>query len=105
MKIELDYDNKVIKLENKTELKNFVETIQNILPDWEEWTLDTNTTINWSNPIVIDRTSNPYIPIQPWWEKPYVWCGPESDVYYGEYTINSTNQNEPVSGKYQIEIK
>ncbi len=102
MKIELDYDNKVIKLENKTELKMFIETIQKILPDWKSWTLDTNTTIHWTNPITINPT--PYIPSpRPWWEEPYIWYI-DSPTTGDPYTFSSTLQSEPVSGKYQIEV-
>lgn len=100
MKIELDYDNKLIKLENKTELKVFIETIQKILPDWEKWTLDTNTIINWSNPITI--TTIPYIHVpRPWWEQPYVYYGTDGTNYIGDMSSNT----EPVTGKYQIEVK
>ena len=104
MKIELDYDSKLIKLENKVELKKFVETIQKILPDWEDWSLDTNTTINWTNPITINPPL-PYIPIRPWWEQPLITFCDGTDNSNINYEFNSTLTSEPVSGKYQIEIK
>lgn len=103
MKIELDYDNKIINLENRTELKKFIKTIQKILPDWEEWTLDTHTTINWSNPITIPYVPVDPYPIRPWWEKPYIWYG-DAPTSGSDYTFTSTLECEPSSGKYQIEI-
>ena len=99
MKIELDYDNKIIRLENQTKLSIFVEKIQKILPDWKEWTLDTNTTINWNNPVVINPS--PYIPVKPWWEHPYIWCddGQTTVRYFSDTTT------EPITGTHQIEVK
>jgi hypothetical protein len=103
MKIELDYDNKIINLENRTELKKFIKTIQKILPDWQEWMLDTHTTINWTNPITIPYVPVEPYPIRPWWEQPYVWYGDSPRVTY--HTNTSVLESEPVSGKYQIEVK
>lgn len=65
MKIQLDYKQKTITLENNVSLSDFIERIQSILPDWKEWTLSTNTTLtHWVNPIVIDRV--PLYPQNPW---------------------------------------
>ncbi len=76
MKIQLDYDNKVVTIENDVNLGDFVDRIQELLPEWDKWNLNTQTIINnWQNPIVIDR----YIPNLPWWEHlPTIVSGPVS---------------------------
>jgi len=106
MKIELDYDTKTIKLGSQTELKTFIKTIKRILPDWDNWILDTNTEIKWDSPIIIrdyvQPQIQPYIPPQPWWEQPIIYMG---DGTGESYLSTNTLANEPVSGQYQLEIK
>jgi hypothetical protein len=55
MKIQLDFAEKSIKLEDNVNLGEFTKKIKKLIPDWADWTLTTNTIIhNWTNPIVID---------------------------------------------------
>ena len=79
MKIQLDFDMKIIKVENKVNLFDFVTKIKNILPDWKIWHLECNTVINnWTNPIVIDRWhpyTYPYNPVT--WE---ATCGDNQET-------------------------
>ena len=64
MKLQLDFSKKVITIENSVNLNDFFKKIKNILPDWKDWKMDTNTNIVWSNPIYIDRWHDyPYNPI------------------------------------------
>lgn len=77
MKIQIDFDNKIITLENNVNLKEFYDRIKMLLPDgeWKNYNIDTNTVINnWKDPIYIPYTP---IPINPyhWWNEPFVWCG------------------------------
>lgn len=39
MKIQLDYELKVITLQSDVNLKEFVDKIQKLLPDWKEWNI------------------------------------------------------------------
>lgn len=70
MKIQLDTENKTIKLESEVELSKLVETLEELLPDgkWREFTLQTNTTITrWDYPVIIrERTLTPWYD-QPWY--------------------------------------
>lgn len=69
MKIQIDFDNKVIRLENSVNLGEFIDKIKLMLSDWNSFQLETNVTINnWSNPIIIDRyPTTPY----PWYSPFY----------------------------------
>lgn len=115
MKIQLDYDLKEIRLEKDINLGEFVEKIQEILPDFKDWKLSTNNIINWTNPIIIDRYPSPIQPYdggpqtpQPWWEWPQITC--ESGNINASVCINDTNTSvefearEPNSGTFCIEI-
>lgn len=69
MKIQLDTDNKTIKLESNVELNELIKTLEKLLPKelWKEFTLETNVVINnWSNPIIIEKSRPPY-PYYPWY--------------------------------------
>lgn len=104
MKIQLNYDSKIVTVEKMVKLVKFIEAIQRILPDWEEWELSTHTEIIWRNttPIVIERdnwVSFPHF-------HPYqVWTGTAPN------TVASTTQPEldhrestTPSGVYQLQI-
>lgn len=77
MKIQLDTENKTIKLEKDVVLSKLIETLDKLLPngEWKEFTLETNTVIHqWSNPVVIPSVipypvptyPRPYCP-RPYW--------------------------------------
>ncbi len=97
MKINLDYDRKIIGLESNTNLGEFFEKITKILPDYKEWSLNTNTQIVWNNPITI-----PYIPTypRPLWEPRYYING-ASETLGG---IQVGMDNIMAKGDYNIEI-
>lgn len=70
MKLQLDTENKKIKLESTVKLKDLVKTLNSLFPnkEWKDYDLETNTTIvGWTNPIIINP---PYY--QPYWERPWV---------------------------------
>ena len=81
MKIQIDTESKVIKVEDKVNLKDLYKQLQKLFPnkEWEAYDLETNVTIyNWSNPVVIKEYPigiNPYIPVYPWWQQPTITCG------------------------------
>lgn len=65
MKIQIDTNTKILKLEENTNLGDFVTALAKLFPDeeWKEYTLETNTIINnWVNPIIIDRWRYDYYP-------------------------------------------
>lgn len=47
MKLTIDFDNKVIKVESSSKLSTLFEVLNNMFPNetWKEYTIDTNTTI------------------------------------------------------------
>lgn len=80
MKIQLDYEHKIITLDQDTNLGEFMDKVQTILPDWKEWKLETHTTISrWQNPVIIEKIEYPTYPSPntdplPWWQQPTITC-------------------------------
>jgi len=101
MKLQLDYDNKSIRLEQSTNLGDFIEKISTILPDFKDWTLTTTTIQNWGNPwIATPIQSNPipsYIPTtdSPWWIS---YQSPD----YNPINCNVRDFAEPTTGTFNI---
>ena len=93
MKLQLDTKAKVIRLEEKVVLKDLIDTLDRLLPkQWEDFTLEVNTTIEWSHPIVIKRE-------YPWWQSPW---------YVGTHTWSNTlgdtgSNYELKAGTYNVE--
>lgn len=98
MKIEIDFDNKVIKLENKVNFKELMEFIQT-LPNWEQFAIDAKTEIVWNpSPIIIERdrwiNPNPYTPRPFWYEQPpvtFTYDGTGKDILEGSYQLELIN--------------
>ena len=68
MKIQLDTENKTIKIEETVLLSELTEALEKLLPkgEWKKFTLETNTVIqNWQAPIVIKEYVDKY-PYYPW---------------------------------------
>jgi hypothetical protein len=94
MKLQLDTTNKIIKIEEVINLGEFMEMLENLLPcdKWKEFKLETQTVINWNNPIIIE----PYYPKPsiPWYDQPWI-----------TYDANGTTINYDLnSGVYNVEI-
>ena len=87
MKIQLDFDNKNITLEKNINLKEFYDKIKQVLPDWKEWSLNTNNIINWSYPYYVRD-----------WERPYIWYNTNNN------TDNINRSNFNTSGIVSLEI-
>ncbi len=85
MKIQLDTTNKTIKLESSENLGDFFKAIKQLLPNdlWKEFTLETNTTITWSNPIIWKYYD--YIP------QPYIYPHPITTPYIYPHPITTPN--------------
>ena len=69
MKIQIDTDNKIIKLEQNVNLLELFNQLNNLLPNnlWYDFVIDVNTKIEWINPIYPNNPSpiQPYYPIIP----------------------------------------
>jgi len=82
MKLQIDTDNKTIKIEEKVNLFDLMNKLQMLFPNdtWKEYTLESTQINNWSNPVYIQ-------PYQQIWNQPYynpfeVYCG-TSNTYQG----------------------
>ena len=97
MKLLLDTTNKTIKIEESVTLGELTDTLEKMLPLglWKEFTLETNTQIVWSNPIVIGNY--PYIVPYP----TYPWYNPPRVTYTNDGMLG---QPQLQSGTYCIEV-
>ena len=60
MKLQIDTENKTIKVDENVLFSDLVKVLNKLLPkEWKNYTLETNSTWYWYNPI-------PYYPSQPW---------------------------------------
>jgi len=77
MKLQIDTDKKVVKIDNSAKIKDILDTLKKILPDYEDYILESNTTIvEWEKPIYIPK----YVPYQPYWYRTNdVWLECKSD--------------------------
>ncbi len=66
MKLQIDTDKKVLRLESDVNLGAFMVKLKVLFPDgaWKDYKLETNVDIQWTNPIYIDRWHKP---TYPWW--------------------------------------
>jgi hypothetical protein len=89
MRIQIDTEDKTIRLEADTMLGEFVESIKKLLPDWESYKLTMGQITYWSHPIVIDRIPiSPYSPPY-WWTSPItVGTGPGSSDFGSTYCVD-----------------
>jgi hypothetical protein len=77
MKLQIDTDLKIIKIEESINFGKLIEILERLLPDqWKEYKLETGTIIYWTNPIQI-IPSNPLPPYSPPynpWGYPIITC-------------------------------
>ncbi len=63
MKLNIDLDNKIIKVDTKVNIKELIDILKSMLPDtWKEFELDTNV-VSVTIKEFKDYTRNPYIPL------------------------------------------
>ena len=78
MKIQIDTDKEVLRLESDVNLGEFMTKIKTLLPNWKNYKLETNVEVVWSNPIYVERYNWPIYPY-PWLVSgdtaSGVWCG------------------------------
>ncbi len=90
MKIQLDTNQKTIRVEESVNLNEFMKAVKNLFPnnEWKEYRIETNTVINWGTyPIYYEpQKFTPY-----WWEQPYTICDGKTvttgERVYGVYNI------------------
>ena len=108
MKIQIDTEAKVIKIEEKVNLGELIEKLNLLLPEdlWKEYTLEPTIINNWNSPIIIDYpkivpniqpitypfTPNdyPYTPQPVWYQDKPFWS--QQIITYGtsNVTIDTT---------------
>lgn len=80
MKIQLDTTQKVIRIEEKVNLKELFDILERLLPNelWKGFDLETTTIINWGSPIIIKPNeiyTQPYTTPTPYpYNFPWITC-------------------------------
>lgn len=89
MKLQIDFENKKIKLLDEVKLGSFVEALKGLFPSkWKEFKLESAVEyINWYNPIVI-REIQPWI--TPWTGTPLTTDPRQHDPYTITYMSKDT---------------
>lgn len=76
MKLKIDFDNKLITLEDKTNLGRFFETIEKISPDWKDYNVEAVKEIIWNYPynerIIVRPYRSIYDSIPDWTVRPSI---------------------------------
>lgn len=83
MKLQLNFDKKTVTLENDVNMGEFFQWFSEKIDNWKEWTVKTNTVVEWREPIVIERHA-PFI-----WPRPYYLDSP-TVTYSSEITSGPT---------------
>lgn len=91
MKIQLDFDTKVVKVEDDVNLHKFVKAVKKLLPNWKEWNIATNSKIEWI----------PYY-LPYWYNEPYVYYTDNTTPVFSDIPLNL---GEVTSGCINVEIK
>ena len=98
MKIQLDTENKVIRLEERVNVEKLLKLLEQLLPrEWMKYDLEINNITNWINPIVIKEI-----------ERPYVYPCPQPSIpNYPWYPYVGDNQGTYVTcnGQYNVEVQ
>jgi hypothetical protein len=101
MKIQLDTNAKIIRIDEMVNLGQFIDELEMILPGgkWKEYHLQALIT-NWVQPYVIQPIYNPARPWHepyPWWTEPWIICdGSTQSIEMKSYDLNA--------GTYNIQI-
>lgn len=80
MKIQLDTTQKIIRIEEKVNLKELFDILERLLPNelWKEFCLETTVITNFGNPIIIKPTEiypQPYTTPTPYpYPLPWITC-------------------------------
>jgi hypothetical protein len=68
MKLQIDTQEKTIKIEEDINLGELIDKLTSMLPEWREYRLQHTTIVNWKDPIKIEKQKiHPYInPVNPY---------------------------------------
>lgn len=106
MKLQLDTTNKTIKLESNVNINDLLKTLKKLFPnsEWQDFTLETHTTINnWNSPVIIREYPERVYPwYQTTWSSGNVTLS-KSDITAGDNTIKSDAVMSLKTGIYNIE--
>jgi hypothetical protein len=94
MRIEIDFDNKIIKVCERVNFKKLYEFVKK-QEDWKDYQLDTQTEIKWG-----------YYPYVSWTTPNYTYNSPTAnnpDSYF-KASFDCANVGDVPTGTYQIEI-
>lgn len=104
MKIQLDTTAKTIKVEERVNLGQLIESLQQMLPrDWKDFTIEANTVIQrWRDPIYIEKYIRPY----EWWNSPWYCNGTTMTAEYKSSNSAELKSAHPElkSGIFNVEI-
>lgn len=103
MKIQIDTDKRIIKLESSSNLGKLIVFLKKILPnEWSSYTLETNTIIKWESPIVYKETRD-------WgqgdWAKRTWLCQTTNTAGAGHYSNNSKLTYDDYTNKFEGKLK
>lgn len=112
MKIQIDTEKKVLRLESDVNLGEFMTKIRVLFPkgEWKDFKLETNVKVEWRNPIYVDRW---HYPTYPWWpnRQPIRYYsggdtinGTASDVNGDVLSASYNGMTVDLNGVYNVEV-
>ncbi len=105
MKLQIDTQNKSIKIEEKVNLKEFFETIDKLFHNlgWKEYSIENTVIWNWSDPIIIEKHVPPYNP-WPWNQPYYINYGGSTNVSGVNGLLNTTTTTNGSTTVFNVEV-
>lgn len=96
MKIKIDFDNRIISIEDRVNLGELNNRLETLFPngEWKKFSLESTVYTYYTNPIVG--------PIKPYWE--YPWYQPSEITNIGYQTDGSTVNINQCFGTYSVEL-
>jgi hypothetical protein len=81
MKLQLNTTDKTVTLEEAVKVGDLTDILEKLLPgEWKTYTIKTNTTFNWGNPIIIREY--PQYPSYPYWWTSPIYSNGETSISY-----------------------
>ena len=90
MKLQIDTELKIIKIEENVNLGEFIGKLDLLFPNdgWKEYKLEVTIINNFTNPIVINDYNNRRLVPNPYPGFPIIYCGEISGNYTPQTTYN-----------------
>ncbi len=114
MKLTIDFDNKVLTLQETVNLNTLISTIKKMFPDtWKDFTLNTNLTVNYPYPWISYTyggwTSNSGTILcgngTTGTINAYKGCTTDTLSTVGTYTVNEDSSYSPTSGVFNVTVE